>query len=116
MTNEPIRESSPIPHLLMIAPNIRSYDMGTPAYTKSTAKQAEDPKLLGLVPICDSLDLVTLRTYLVHHAHLASTLPDGSRTLSVPGHPAEDANMIPNPAATAQAKEDIPFVNKWISP
>ena len=34
-----------------------------------TGARTEHPKLFGFVLPCDSVDFITLRNYLVHHAH-----------------------------------------------
>ena len=59
MTNDPIRDNSPIPHLLK-AIITRKIFAGT---------QTEGPKPVGLVPPRDGVDILTLRAYLFQHAH-----------------------------------------------
>jgi hypothetical protein len=59
MINEPIRESSPIPHLLQLIITVLPL----------AGARSKHPKLFGLVSLCDNMNHITLRAYLVQHAH-----------------------------------------------
>ncbi len=73
MTNDPIRESSPIPYLHVYEQVLCIADA-----------RAEDPKPFDLVPSRDSVYLIPLRTYLVMHAHVLLNLPPKRRVRRPP--------------------------------